>query len=76
MPTRDARLRASKIILVIAGAAGGTLLPFLTHELEHPRMGEFAAQSHVVSAILVNAGFGALAGWAVWALVAYLMGER
>ena len=74
---RARNLKVMRIGLVIAGVIGGAILPFITHEISNPRSGAYLSQlDEGWLSVLVNAGYGALAGWALGALVAYLLGER
>lgn len=74
---RGRSLRVFRIGMVIAGAIGGALLPALSRAMASPRSTQFAAQlSDGWFALVVHAAYGALAGWAVGALVAHLLGER
>ena len=62
---------------MIAGVVGGTILPFIAHEIASPRSSTYLSTlDEGWFSILVNAGYGALAGWALGALVAHLLGER
>src|SRR5687768_10970187 len=70
-------LRALRIALVIAGVIAGVILPFLAAELSSSRSDEYLSPlDEGWLSVLLNAGFGALAGWALGALVAHLLGER
>ena len=74
---RARNLKVMRIGLVIAGVIGGAILPFITHEISNPSSSAYLYQlDEGWLSVLVNAGFGALAGWALGALVAYLLGER
>ena len=70
-------LRVLRIALVIAGVIGGMILPFMAAELASSGSNAYLSQlDEGWFSILVNAGFGALAGWALGALVAHFLGER
>ena len=74
---RDRHLRVFRFGMVIAGTIAGALLPTLNRAMADSRSTEFAA--HLGDgwfAIVVHAAYGALAGWAIGALVAHLLGER
>lgn len=75
--TRARNLRFMRIGLVIAGVIGGAILPFIAQEIAKPRSTAYLSTlDEGWISILVNAGYGALAGWALGALVAHLLGER
>jgi hypothetical protein len=75
--TRVRSLRVLRVALVIAGVIGGVILPFLAAELSSSRFDAYLSPlDEGWLSILVNAGYGALAGWALGALVAHLLGER
>ena len=73
MPTT--RVLHSAIILI--GALGGAPLPFRTHEASNGRFTGMEARTGLgASAILVNALFGAVAGWAVGVLILHFWEYR
>ena len=78
--TRTARVRSIRVLriaLVIAGVIGGAILPFIAAELASSRSATYLSPlDEGWMSILVNAGYGALAGWALGALIAHLLGER
>ena len=75
--TRVRSLRVLRITLMIAGVIGGVILPFVAAELASSPSDAYLSQlDEGWISILVNAGYGALAGWALGALVAHLLGER
>ena len=68
LPLRSARLLHGGAIAV--GALAGALLPFVTHESSSPAFTDIEARlGWGALAILANALFGALAGWAIGALI-------
>ena len=74
---RARSLRAMRIGLIIAGIIGGAILPFIASEIASPRSNAYLQQlDEGWFSILVNAGYGALAGWALGALIAHFLGER
>jgi hypothetical protein len=75
--TRERSLKAFRIGLVIVGMIGGALLPFVAPEIASPQSTQLLAQLDASwFTIVVNAAYGALAGWAVGALVSHLLGKR
>ena len=75
--TREPGLKVFRIGLVIVGVICGALLPFLAPEMASRHSTQLLAQLDASwLTIAVNAAYGALAGWAVGALVSYLLGER
>ena len=74
---RARNLKLMRIGLVIAGVIAGAILPFITAEITNPRSPAYLSQlDEGWFSILVNAGYGALAGWALGALIAHFLGER
>ncbi len=74
---RARSLRVLRIGLVIAGVIGGVILPFIAAEIANPRSNTYLSPlDEGWISILVNAGYGALAGWALGALIAHFLGER
>ena len=62
-----------RFVLIALGAIGGFLVPFVSHRV--PERGVASGFSeHSVLAVVVNGAFGALAGWALGALVDHLRG--
>ena len=63
--------------LIFIGALAGAALPFLTHEVSNARFTDIEARiGFGAGAILVNALFGAVAGWAVGALILHFWEYR
>ena len=74
---RARSLRVLRIGLIVAGVIGDAILPFIARELASPRSNSYLAHlDEGWFSILINAGYGALAGWALGALIAHLLGER
>jgi type II secretory pathway pseudopilin PulG len=74
---RHATLRALRVALVVVGLVAGALLPILTPQ--SARTGLIHAATFITRdalAIVVQAAYGALAGWAIGALIAHLRGHR
>lgn len=77
MGTREVRLRVFRTVFILGGALGGAVLPFLARAMVSPYSTDFVSRiNDGWFAVLVNAGYGALAGWAVGALIAHMLGER
>lgn len=77
MGTLHMSLRVLRVFLVLGGAIGGALLPFLAREMATPDSANLMAWlDDGWFDVVVHAAYGALAGWAIGALVAYLLGER
>lgn len=75
--TRERGLRAFRTGLVIAGMIGGGLLPFIARAMASPQSAELVARlDDGWSAVVAYAAYGALAGWAIGALVSHLLRER
>lgn len=74
---RERTLRVFRIGMVFAGAIGGALLPSLDRAMTSAGPTELAARlGDGWFAIVVNAAYGTLAGWAVGALVAHFLSKR
>lgn len=75
--TRERTPRWFRIGLIVLGAIAGALLPFVTHGASSPRFTDIDEQlGYAAFAVFVNGAYGALAGWAVGALISHLRGER
>lgn len=69
--------RRLHLLCVLAGALAGACLPFLVQELSGSRFTDIDARPGYSSlAILANALYGALAGWAIGAFIRHLLGDR
>lgn len=62
-------LRLLRAVLLVAGVVCGALLSLLEAD-------SVSVRFSLAVPLLVHAAYGALAGWAVGALIAHLMGER
>ena len=75
--TRARTPRWIRIALICIGAIAGAFLPFVTHGASSPGFTDIEAKlGYATLAVLVNAGYGALVGWAIGALISYLRGDR
>ena len=76
MPRRPTTRVVHGAVIAI-GALGGAALPFLSHAASNGRFTDIEARIGLgVSAILVNALFGAVAGWAIGALILHFWEYR
>lgn len=74
------RLPTTRVLhggLILVGAVAGAALPFFTHETSSPRFTDIEARiGFGAGAMVVNALFGSLAGWAVGALILHFWRYR
>ena len=70
-----AEQRRLRLVLIGLGALGGVAVPFVAHRVPvGAAEGRFWGVTAL--AVLVNGAFGALAGWALGALVDHSLGEK
>lgn len=73
MPERNVK-RLVQGTCIVLGTIGGAFLPFLTHEAASPRFTDIEARiGFGAVSVLINAAFGALAGWAIAAILTYFL---
>lgn len=64
-----------RFILIGLGALGGMAVPFVAHRVQSAAI-DGRSLGVTALAVVVNGAFGALAGWALGALVEYLFGDK
>lgn len=67
--------RRLRLVLICLGALGGVAIPFVAHRVPS-ETADGRSMGATALAVVVCGAFGALAGWALGALVDHFFGER